>query len=105
MNCIQQLPVFEDDLVMGLSRDEIKEMIEDSVSRSVREGLDEWQKKYDLKPHHWVYLESEYNKALSRRSLVVRVILTSIVSAACLVTLWGAESWVKNVVIEMGANK
>jgi hypothetical protein len=86
------------------TRQEVKEMIEEAVEAKVETGvrnaLDSWMASYGLGPHHWVFLDAEYNKVLSRRGMVTKVVITSLVAAICAVTLWSAEEWVKQIVIE-----
>lgn len=85
------------------SRDEVKKMIEDAVENKVgqgiNDGLDAWMSKFDLKPHHWVYLEAEYNKTLARQGIIRRVIITALVTFVCAATVWSAEEWIKQAVV------
>lgn len=86
------------------TREEVKAMIEDAIEarvhRAVESGLDSWMSRYGLKPTHWVYLDAEYHKMLSRQGLVRRIVITMIVTAVCTMTLWGGKQWIQRTVLE-----
>ena len=72
------------------SRQEVKEMVEDAVEAKVEtavtKGIDKWMSKYELKPHHFVYLDAAYNKTLAGQNLLRKIVITTIVTAITLAT-------------------
>lgn len=85
------------------SRDDVKEMIEDAVERKSKQafedGFEKWMSKYELKPQHFVFLNSEYHKAVSQQNLIRRVLITAVVTTVIAATFWMAEEWIKQIVI------
>ncbi len=91
----------------NISREEVKEMIDDrlktldqSIQAGVYKALDKKMSDYNIGPQHWVFLEAEYNRALARRSTITKVVVTTVVTFICAITVFGAEYWIKRTVID-----
>ena len=80
------------------SHQEVKEMIDEAFEtkgkQSMKAAIKEWQEEYRLGPHHFVWIENQYTKAISRETLIRRIIIASIVTAAITVVWGSAKTWI-----------
>jgi len=91
------------------SYSEIEDLVERAVARAVKDAaskeLEHFMRRYELKPHHWVWLDAEYTRTLNRQTQIRRVIIGTIVTMACILTIGGVESWVKEFIVAYHASK
>lgn len=90
-----------------ITREEAKEMIKDSgdailatVEIGVAKAIDKKMNEYGIGPHHWVFLEAQYQRTMARRSIIQKTVITAIVTFVCAITAMGAKDWIYRVVIE-----
>ena len=80
-----------------LKKEEIEDMIVHAVREGFSEGLDDWQRKYQLGPEHWVFLRSLYKNSEQGKSAVLRWVVGSITTGISFLLGMGVLHWVNSL--------
>lgn len=77
---------------------EVEEMINRSIKtegkQAFKSALKEWQSEYNLGPHHFVWIEAQYARAIARETIIRRVVITAVVSGLVLFAWGAAKEWI-----------
>lgn len=81
---------------MPLEREEVESIAKIAAQAAIKELFAE----FDMKPHHFVYIVAEYEKAKNRMSWREKAFITVLVTAITLATFGIATNWIKQQVAQ-----